>query len=113
MSKTIVVDDLTHRTLKELARANGRTIVGQLRFSLRNAKENLTEGDTAADSDLGNQEKPMSETERRLKELSDKVRAIDDYTRVHGGEEPEEYYEMTNEIMVLQKKLQEEKGLTR
>lgn len=110
MSKTIVVDDLTHKTLKELARANGRTIVGQLRFSLRNAAENLTE-DT--DADLGNQEKPMSETERRLKELSDKVRAIDDYTRVHGGEEPDEYYEMTNEIMVLQKKLQEEKGLTR
>ena len=110
MSKTIVVDDLTHRTLKELARANGRTIVGQLRFSLRNAAEKLTE-DTAADRN--DQEGPMSETERRLKELSDKVRAIDDYTRIHGGEEPDEYYEMTNEIMELQKKLQEEKGLTR
>ena len=111
MSKTIVVDDLTHKTLKKLAWVNGRTIAGQLRFLLKGAQENLTEDDTTADQD--DQETPMSETERRLKELTNKVRAIDDYTRVHGGEEPEVYYDMTNEIMELQKKLQEEKGLTR
>lgn len=117
MYKHIAIDNVTHDTLKRIARENGRSIVGQLRIMVDKyeAQKNAQDASSSVTSvtpvatPTG---KPQTETDKRIAELSAKLGAIDKDIELHGGEEPPEYFEMFNEVVELQKKQQLERGLT-
>ena len=114
MYKHIAIDNVTHDTLKRIARENGRSIVGQLRimvdkYEVQNNAQDASAPVTPVTTPAG---KPQTETDKRIAELSAKLSAIDKDIELHGGEEPPEYFEMFNEVVELQKKQQLERGLT-
>ena len=109
MSKAIVVDDMTHKKLKDMAQDNGRTIVGQLRYLLNHSVTDTLIGEVMS---INNQSAVTEKKEddpirARINELEEKMSAINKEIEIHGGEEPPEYYDMFNEVVALQKKLQE------
>lgn len=109
MSKAIVVDDMTHKKLKDMAQDNGRTIVGQLRYLLNHSVADTLIGEVMSvnNQSMAPEKKEVDPIRVRIAELQDKIGAIDKDIELHGGEEPPEYYDMFNEVVALQKKLQE------
>ena len=115
MYKHIAIDNVTHDTLKRIARENGRSIVGQLRIMVDKYEEQRSAqgvSTSVATTATSLYEKPKTETDKRIAELQKKMGDIDKEIELHGGEEPPEYYEMFNEVVELQKKQMAERGLT-
>lgn len=109
MSKAIVVDDMTHKKLKDMARDNGRTIVGQIRYLISHSVTDTLIGEvmSVSNQSMVQEKKEDDPIRARIAELNEKMGAIDKELELHGGEEPPEYYDMFNEVVALQKKLQE------
>lgn len=91
MTHTIAVDNDTYATLKNLAESEGRTIVGQLRFILRDFFENGEEGETLKSDEQLSPTKNTSE----LQQLVDRLQYFDEGTP--------EYQETLSMIKELQK----------
>ena len=91
MTHTIAVDNVTYDTLKNLAESEGRTIVGQLRFILREFFENGEEGETLKSDGRSAPTKSTSE----LQQLIDRLQYFD--------EDAPEYQEALSRIKELQK----------
>ena len=109
MSKTITVDDTTHKKLKDLAQDNGRTISGQIRYLISHSVTDTLIGEVMSiNSQSATPEKKEDDPIRiRIAELKKMMDVIDEEIEKNGGEEPPEYYDMFNEVVALQNKLQE------
>ena len=109
MSKTITVDDTTHKKLKDLAQDNGRTISGQIRYLISHSVTDTLIGEVMSvnNQSMAPEKKEVDPIRARINELEEKMSAINKEIEIHGGEEPPEYYDMFNEVVALQKKLQE------
>lgn len=109
MSKTINMDDTTYKKLKDMAYDNGRTISGQVRYLISHSVTDTLIGNVMSVSNpsMAPEKKEVDPIMARIAELQEKIGAIDKDIELHGGEEPPEYYDMFNEIVALQKKLQE------
>lgn len=109
MSKTINMDDTTYKKLKDMAYDNGRTISGQVRYLISHSVTDTLIGNVMSiNNQSATPEKKEDDPIRaRINELEEKMSAINKEIELHGGEEPPEYYDMFNEVVALQKKLQE------
>lgn len=102
MTKRIALDDDTYVILKSVAQANGRTIVGQLRYTFKDSSILPASSASSASQVTANNgghkmyiEKPKTEAQLKIQELAKKLDELD--------EGSDEYLDVLDEIAKLQK----------
>lgn len=83
--------------------------MGQLRYLLNHSVTDTLIGEVMSinNQSVSPEKKEDDPIRTRIAELEEKMSAINKEIEIHGGEEPPEYYDMFNEVVALQKKLQE------
>lgn len=115
MYKHVAIDNDTHNKLKQMAKRNGRSIVGQMRFLVDYWEQNQWQGQDAVRPSGADQlvaSRPKTDTDIRLAELGAKLDALERKIADGEAEEDDNYFNLFNEVVALQKKQQEERGLT-